>query len=128
VGHPTVSWKSTSRKIQRSQASFSCGRSRNTPSKTGTASGGASSNSSARASTGAHYRHTTPRDGCRVVTAIQALLTVVVHAAEDTLEAEPTHLSRCVFRRLWSVFLANPWQMAVRSLRSMQEAGVLDLA
>jgi hypothetical protein len=72
---------------------------------------------------GAHYRHTTPEMAARVVTAIQARLTVVVHAAEDTLEAEPTHLSRCVFRRLWTVFQANPWQMAVRSLRSMQEAG-----
>jgi hypothetical protein len=72
---------------------------------------------------GAHYRHTTPEMAARVVTAIQARLTVVVHAAEDTLEAEPTHLSRCVFRRLWTVLQANPWQMAVRSLRSMQGPG-----
>jgi len=35
---------------------------------------------------GAHYRHTTPEMAARVVTAIQARLTVLVHAAEDTLE------------------------------------------
>jgi hypothetical protein len=33
----------------------------------------------------------------RVVAAIQARLTVVVHTAEDTLEAQPIHLSRPVF-------------------------------
>jgi hypothetical protein len=32
---------------------------------------------------GAHYRHTTPEMAARVVTAIQARLTVVVHAAEN---------------------------------------------
>jgi hypothetical protein len=96
VGHPSVSWKSTSRKIRRFQASFSCGRSRNT-SKTGTASGGGSSNSSARASMGAHYRHTRAEMAAQMVAAVQARLTVVVHTAEDTLEAEPTELSGGVF-------------------------------
>jgi len=36
---------------------------------------------------GAHYRHTTPEMAARVVTAIQARLTVLVHAAEDTAHA-----------------------------------------
>jgi hypothetical protein len=45
---------------------------------------------------GAHYRHTTPEMAARVVTAIQARLTVLVQATEDALEAEPTHLSGCV--------------------------------
>jgi hypothetical protein len=89
VGHPSVSWKSTQSKIRRSQASFSCGRSRNTPSKTGTASGGASSNSSARASMGAHYRHTTPEMAARVVAAIQTRPSVVVTTAVEIVEAHP---------------------------------------
>jgi ribonuclease BN (tRNA processing enzyme) len=46
---------------------------------------------------GAHYRHTTPEMAARVVTAIQARLTVLVHAAEDTLERSRPHLSRSVF-------------------------------
>jgi hypothetical protein len=108
VGHPSVSWKSTSRKVRRSQASFSSGRSRHTPSKTGTASGGASSNSSARASIGAHYRHTTPEMAARVVTAIRARLTVLVHAAEDTLErSRPTCHAPC-FDSYGPRFLAIP--------------------
>jgi hypothetical protein len=110
VGHPSVSWKSTSRKVRGSQASFSSGRSRHTPSKTGTASGGASSDSSARASMGAHYRHTTPEMAARVVTAIRARLTVLVHAAEDTLErSRPTCHAPCS-DSYGPRFLANPWQ------------------
>jgi integrase len=46
---------------------------------------------------GAHYRHTTPEMAARVVTAIQARLTVVVHTAEGTVEAHPTQVSRRVF-------------------------------
>jgi hypothetical protein len=63
MGHPSVSWKSTSRKVRRSQASFSSGRSRNTPSKTGAASGGASSNSSASLH-GSPLPPHHARDGC----------------------------------------------------------------
>jgi hypothetical protein len=45
---------------------------------------------------GAHYRHTTPEMAARVVTAIQARLTVLVHAAEDTLErSRPTCHAPC---------------------------------
>jgi hypothetical protein len=33
----------------------------------------------------------------RVVTAIEARLTVVVHTAEETVEAHPTEVSRRVF-------------------------------
>jgi hypothetical protein len=43
---------------------------------------------------GAHYRHTTPEMAARVVTAIQARLTVVVGTAEETLEAQPNQLAR----------------------------------
>jgi integrase len=48
---------------------------------------------------GAHdFRHTFATwMAARVVTAIQARLTVVVHTAEDSLEAQPTQLSRHVF-------------------------------
>jgi hypothetical protein len=46
---------------------------------------------------GAHYRHTTPEMATRVFMAIQARLTIVVHTAEDALEAQPTQLSRPVF-------------------------------
>lgn len=45
---------------------------------------------------GAHYRHTTPEMAARVVTAIRARLTVLVHAAEDTLErSRPTCHAPC---------------------------------
>ena len=121
MGHPSVSWKSTSRKVRRSQASFSSGRSRNTPSKTGTASGGASSDSSARASMGAHYRHTTPEMAARVVTAIQARLTVLVHAAEDTLErSRPTCHAPCSDRYgpRFLAILANGGSEPFRSMRT----------
>jgi hypothetical protein len=46
---------------------------------------------------GAHYRHTTPEMATRVVTVIQARLTVVVHTAEETLETHPTQVPRRVF-------------------------------
>jgi integrase len=46
---------------------------------------------------GAHYRHTTPEMAARVVAAIQARLSIVVTIAEETLEAQPSHLSRGVF-------------------------------
>ncbi len=45
----------------------------------------------------AHYRHTTPEMATRVVTVIQARLTVVVHTAEETLETHPTRVPRRVF-------------------------------
>ncbi len=53
---------------------------------------------------GAHYRHTTPEMATRVVTVIQARLTVVVHTAEETLETHPTQVPRRVFERLGTVF------------------------
>jgi hypothetical protein len=46
---------------------------------------------------GAHYRHTTLEMAARVVAVIQARLTVVVHAAEEIVEAHPTLASRQVF-------------------------------
>jgi hypothetical protein len=46
---------------------------------------------------GTHYRHTTPEMATRVVAAIQARLTIVVHTAEKALEAHPTVVSRHVF-------------------------------
>jgi ribonuclease BN (tRNA processing enzyme) len=46
---------------------------------------------------GAQYRHTTPDMAARVVAAIQARLTVVVHTAEETVEAHPTRAPRHVF-------------------------------
>jgi hypothetical protein len=46
---------------------------------------------------GAHYRHTSPEMAARVVAAIQARLSIVVTTAEETLEAQPSHLSRRVF-------------------------------
>ena len=46
---------------------------------------------------GAHYRHTGPEMAARVVAAIQARLSIVVTTAEETLEAQPSHLSRRVF-------------------------------
>lgn len=45
---------------------------------------------------GAPYRHTTPEMAARVVTAIRARLTVLVHAAEDMLErSRPTCHAPC---------------------------------
>jgi integrase len=46
---------------------------------------------------GAHYRHTTPEMASRVVMAIQARLTVVVHTAEEAVEAQPNQLARHMF-------------------------------
>jgi ribonuclease BN (tRNA processing enzyme) len=46
---------------------------------------------------GAHYRHTTPKMAGRVVAAIQARLTVVVHTAEETVEAHSTLVPHNVF-------------------------------
>jgi Phage integrase family len=42
---------------------------------------------------GAHYRHTTPEMATRVVTAIQARLTVVVPYRRGTLDAQSNHLA-----------------------------------
>jgi ribonuclease BN (tRNA processing enzyme) len=46
---------------------------------------------------GAHHRHTTPEMAARVVGAIQARLTIVVHIAEETVETHPALASRDVF-------------------------------
>jgi integrase len=46
---------------------------------------------------GAHYRHTTPEMATRVVMAIQARLAVVVSAADQVVEAQPTRVPRNVF-------------------------------
>jgi hypothetical protein len=45
---------------------------------------------------GAHYRHTTSEMATRVVMAIQARPTVVVHTAEEAVEAQPNQLARQV--------------------------------
>jgi hypothetical protein len=41
---------------------------------------------------GAYYRHTTPEMTTRVVTAIQARLTIVIRTAEQILKAEPNRV------------------------------------
>jgi hypothetical protein len=46
---------------------------------------------------GARYRQATLEMTARVVAVIQARLTVVVNAAEETVEARPTLASRQVF-------------------------------
>jgi Phage integrase family len=46
---------------------------------------------------GAYYRHTTPEMAARVTTAIQQRLTVVLQAAECTVEAHPDRSSLRVF-------------------------------
>jgi hypothetical protein len=43
-----------------------------------------------------HYHHTTPEMAAPMVTAIQARLTVLIHAAEDTLErSRPAFHAEC---------------------------------
>jgi hypothetical protein len=46
---------------------------------------------------GAAYRHTTPEMATRVVTAIQARLTIVIRTAEQPMKAEPNRVPRHVF-------------------------------
>jgi hypothetical protein len=46
---------------------------------------------------GAHYRHTTPEMGARVVEAIQQRLTVVLSVAELTVESYPDRSTLRVF-------------------------------
>ena len=68
---------------------------------------------------GVHYRHTTPEMAARVVTAIQTRLTVVVHTAEETVEAHPTvGVTMRVLTTTKSVFWQISGKRRSRALRA----------